>query len=121
MSKNEMYDELLEHWRLTYSWRGLDIEVFQKRYGFDKETILATMREIAHVHRNPNMGRVKDEKPCRSCGMPMVFMDVIGKEKPHPCDVRERKILTKQGVFEIGRESHFASCPDAAWWRKGTK
>ena len=119
MTKNEMYDELLEkHWLQCYSWRGLDIEDLQKRYEQDKETVLSVMREIAHTHRNPDLPRLVDEKACRSCGMPMVFMAVQGKSKPHPCDIRQRKILTKRGVFEIGRESHFASCPDAKWWRE---
>ena len=119
MTRNQLYDELLEdHWLQTYSWRGLNLEKVMKYYKQDKQTVLAVMREIAHAHRNPDLPRLIDEKPCRSCGMPMVFMAVEGESKPHPCDIRERKILTKRGVFETGRESHFMSCPDAAWWRK---
>ena len=119
MTKDQLYVELLEtHWLECYSWRGLEIASLEKRYVQDKATILSVMREIAHTHRNPDLPEVIGEKACRSCGMPMVFMAVQGESKPHPCDIRQRKILTKRGVFELGRESHFASCPDAEWWRK---
>jgi len=122
MTKHEMYDCLLDqHWLDTYSWRGLQMKTLEKLFDQDKDVILATMREIAHTHRNPDRKRLKDEKSCRSCGMPIVFMDVEGARDPHPCDVRQRRILTKRGVFETGRESHFASCPDADWWREKKK
>ena len=118
MEKDVIFEELLEdHWRHAYTWRGLKMDWLLERYEQPREAILSIMREIAHTHPSPEYPLA--QTTCKSCGMGIVFMQDDQKQKSHPCDPQVRKILG--GVdrkFHEGRESHFASCPDADWWRQ---
>ena len=54
---------------------------------------------------------------CRSCGADIVWIETA-KGKSHPCDPGLKTVLTPEGIFLKGNESHFKSCPDADLWRK---
>lgn len=115
MEKGAVFEELLEnHWRHVYSWRGLEMDALIKRYELPRAEILSILCEIAHTHPSPDYPA---KTTCKSCGMAIVFMRDERKNKSHPCDPKRRKILGVDGQFHEGRESHFASCPDAEWWR----
>ena len=119
MEKGAIFEELLEdHWSHAYSWRCLDMDSLIERYEQPRETILSILREIAHTHPSPHFST---KTTCKSCGMAIVFMHDERKDKSHPCDPWVRKILGTDRRFHEGRESHFASCPDADWWRDKTK
>lgn len=49
------------------------------------------------------------------CGRPIVWVDLGGK--PHPCDPAIRAIVV-DGKIVRGRESHYATCPNAADFRR---
>ena len=117
MEKGDIFEELLEnHWRHTYSWRGLEMASLIERYEQPRETILSILREVAHTYPHPDY---PSKTTCRSCGMAIVFMFNDEKQKSHPCDPKVRRILGMDRRFHDGRESHYASCPDAEWWREG--
>ena len=118
MERGYIFEELLEnHWRHVYSWRGLEMAFLIKRYKQPRDTILSILREVAHTHPSPDFST---KTTCKSCGMAIVFMHDELKNKSHPCDPRVRKILGVDRRWHEGRESHFASCPDAEWWRGKT-
>ena len=117
MEKGAIFEELLEnHWRHVYSWRSLEMDTLIERYEQPRKVILEILREIAHTHPSPD---VPAKTTCKSCGMAIVFMQDEIKAKAHPCDPKIHRILGVDRRFHDGRESHFASCPDADWWRKG--
>ena len=117
MKNGDIFEELLErHWRHVYSWRGLEMKSLIERYKQPRKVILEILRKSAHTHPHPDY---PSKTTCRSCGMSIVFMHNDEKQKSHPCDPRVRKILGTDRRFHEGRESHFASCPDADWWRNG--
>lgn len=53
---------------------------------------------------------------CRSCGAEIVWI-TSQAGKLIPCDSREKAVITVDGRFVKGFESHFSTCPDAAKWR----
>lgn len=50
------------------------------------------------------------------CGRPIVWVVLGGK--PHPCDPSIRAVITEEGRVVRGRESHYATCPNAADFRR---
>jgi hypothetical protein len=56
---------------------------------------------------------------CRSCGAKISWI-VTKSGKKNPVDHDYKTIVTDEGEVVRGRESHFATCPDAEKWR-GTK
>lgn len=50
------------------------------------------------------------------CGRPIVWVVLGGK--PHPCDPPIRAVVTEDGKIVRGRESHYATCPNAADFRR---
>lgn len=113
----EVKDEILnDHWRWSYSWRGVQLELLEKRYKLPRKEILSIMREIAHSLDPPGES-IKKLPRCRSCGMRIVW----GKSeegKAIPLDPRILHIISAQGQRVSGRESHFVSCPNAEGHRK---
>lgn len=55
---------------------------------------------------------------CKSCGASIEWIKTTGG-KPMPVDAKVITIVTDAGNVVRGRESHFATCPDAAAHRKG--
>ena len=62
---------------------------------------------------------------CRSCGAPIVWATSAKTGKAMPLDVAFKVISVERadGTVEAvrGREAHFATCPNAASHRKGSK
>jgi hypothetical protein len=54
---------------------------------------------------------------CRGCGQAIVFVRSKAN-KPIPCDPKELQVVTADGAVLKGRISHFATCPQAASFRK---
>lgn len=49
---------------------------------------------------------------CRSCGAAIVWVVTTSRARM-PCDDKIRTLVTDEGVIVRGRESHFATCPNA--------
>lgn len=56
---------------------------------------------------------------CRSCGKKISFV-MMKSGKLNPVDENYISVVTDHGDIIRGRESHFATCPDAGKWRKGS-
>ena len=114
---SEIKDEILnDHWRWSYSWRGVQLDLLEKRYNRSGAEILSILREIAHSLDPPD-AEIKRLPRCRSCGMRIVW----GKSengKTIPLDPKILHIISAQGQRVSGRESHFVSCPNAEGHRK---
>lgn len=50
------------------------------------------------------------------CGRPIVWATLAGK--PHPCDPPLLAIVDGEGRIRRGRQSHYATCPDAESFRR---
>lgn len=69
----ELKEELTkDHWTWNYSWRGLRLDLLEKRYKLPRAEILSIMREIAHALDPPDE-EIKRLPRCRSCGMRIVW------------------------------------------------
>lgn len=60
---------------------------------------------------------------CRSCGAPIEWARVVGTDKAIPLNVggvvlRSQHSLIDGRVVELVDNTHFATCPDAAAWRR---
>lgn len=68
--------------------------------------------------RNIHVRHGEDRKTtCRTCGAPIRF--VPSKHGNWiPVDERRLTVVTDAGEVVNGRQSHFASCPQAEKWRK---
>ena len=103
-------DLLKDQWMWNYSWRGVTLKYLEKAYKVPPAKILSIMREIAHKYDPPNVDKLPNSR-CTSCGMRIIWGKQSGT--PHPLDPKILNILTAQGKFVRGRESHFVSCPNA--------
>lgn len=54
---------------------------------------------------------------CKSCHAPIVWVRSAARNKPVPCDPQVLTIVTEDGHFHRGRQSHFATCPHAKTFR----
>jgi len=55
---------------------------------------------------------------CKGCGHPIVWMKTK-TGKAMPVNKMQLTILTEQGDVVKGYESHFSTCPQADFFRKG--
>lgn len=59
---------------------------------------------------------------CRSCGAEIRWVKIAGSGKAMPVDLEPLKVVVLRSEdvgWEVvtGYTSHFATCPDADWWR----
>lgn len=54
---------------------------------------------------------------CKSCGAEIVWITTING-KSMPCNAEKTTIVTEDGKTITGHISHFATCPQAATFRK---
>ena len=64
------------------------------------------------------MGIKEGAGRCRSCGAEIFWIKNTQTGKLIPCDPRVRTVITETGNCIKGRETHFATCPQAEEWRK---
>lgn len=68
----------------------------------------------------PPCDRDPDEGQCKSCRQPMVWIR-LQSGKANPCDPPRLMVRTGSGALEVGRISHFATCPQADRHRRGAR
>lgn len=68
----------------------------------------------------PPCDRDPDEGQCKSCKQPMVWVR-LQSGKANPCDPPRLLVRTGSGALEVGRISHFATCPQADRHRRGAR
>ena len=85
---SEMVDMLnREHFAITKSWLGLDLEKESRYFRVSTDEVLRAMYQVASRERlRPG------EKRCSSCGMPIRFRENV--------------------PFDRSRENHFIACPN---------
>lgn len=54
---------------------------------------------------------------CKSCGAAITWV-VTNGGKRMPLNPERRTVVTDAGAVVTGRESHFATCPQADAWRR---
>lgn len=55
---------------------------------------------------------------CKGCGADMIFLTSIKSGKKIPVNPKLITIMTKDGYFHKGFETHFSTCPQADKFRQ---
>lgn len=76
--------------------------------------------ELAIAILDQLTGSLPDQALCSACKNAIVWL-TTKNGRPAPVDPRQLRIISEDGSYHTGYESHFASCPEAARFRKKKK
>lgn len=73
--------------------------------------------ELAIAILDQLTGALPEEALCSSCKNPIMWL-TTKNGRPSPVDPRQLRVISADGAYHTGYESHFASCPQAEKFRK---
>lgn len=73
--------------------------------------------ELAIAILDQLTGSLPEQALCSGCQQAIIWL-TTKNGRPSPVDPRQLRVISADGAYHTGYESHFASCPKAARFRK---